>query len=266
MFRILLFSLVVIFSCSVARAQDTLPSFSVRDLGKDRIQVSWINPFETVVQLSVQRSFDSLKGFKTIFAPQSPNLRQNGFVDTKVPPGTKMYYRIFYVFSGGSYFFTIAKKPASGVEVGAAGSQPLEPEQLITVKLKDAVIGQFTQRDYSKFRDSIMYQTKDTLFAISATEIMIRPYAAKQMWKASQYVFTSKDGFINIKLPNANTHHYRIVFFEEDGTELFEVPRVKESSLILDKANFIHSGWFLFDLYENGTLIERNKFFVSRDF
>jgi hypothetical protein len=262
--RRLLVSLAFIFSFFFAKAQDTLPHFTVKDLGNDRIQISWINPFETIVQLNVQRSFDSLQGFKTIFSPQSPTLRQNGFVDTKVPTGTKMYYRIFYVLSGGSYFFTVSKKPPSGVMM--PGVAEIDADQVITIRLKDAIIGQFNQQDYKKFRDSIIYQTKDTLFAISANEILVRPYAAKQMWRASQYIFTTREGFINIKLPEASAKHYRIVFFEEDGTQLFEINRVREPSLIVDKANFIHSGWFLFDLYENGVLLERNKFYVARDF
>jgi hypothetical protein len=267
MIRRLFFSLALILICCFAKAQDTLPRFTIKDLGKDRIQISWTNPFETIVQLSVQRSFDSLKNYKTIFSPPSPGLLQNGFVDTKVPPGTRMYYRIFYVLAGGSYFFTAAKRPPTGVVIdGANSGTPMEPEQLITIRLKDVIIGQYNQRDYAKFRDSIIYQTKDTLYATSATDIVIRPYAAKQMWKASQYVFTSREGFINIKLPDANKKHYHIIFFEEDGTQLFEVGRVKESSLIIDKANFVHSGWFLFDLYEDGRLLERNKFYVARDF
>lgn len=262
--RNLFCSLAVMFLSCFAKAQDTLPDFTIKDLGKDRIQVSWVNPYETVVQLNVQRSFDSLKSFKTIFSPQSPSLRENGFVDTKVPTGTKMYYRIFYVLAGGSYFFTVSKRPPSGVMM--PGVAEVENQQLITIRLKDVIIGQFNQQDYKKFRDSIIYQTKDTLFAISATEILIKPYAAKEMWRPSQYIFTTREGFINIKLPNTTTHHYRIVFFEEDGTQLFELGRVKESSLIIDKANFVHSGWFIFDLYEDGKLKERNKFYVARDF
>jgi hypothetical protein len=262
--RKLFLGVAFIVSFCTAKAQDTLPRFTIKDLGKDRIQVSWVNPYETVVQLNVQRSFDSLKGFKTIFSPQSPSLRQNGFVDTKVPTGTKMYYRIFYVLAGGSYFFTVSKKPPSGVMM--PGVAEMEAEQVITIRLKDAIIGQFNQQDYRRFRDSIIYQTKDTLFALSANEILIRPYAAKQMWRPSQYIFTTREGFINIKLPEATAKRYRIVFFEEDGTPLFEINRVKEPSLIVDKANFIHSGWFLFDLFENGVLVERNKFYVARDF
>lgn len=266
--RKLFLSLAIIVISLAARAQDTLPNFTLKNLGNNRIQISWINPFETTVQLSVQRSFDSLKNFRTIFSPTVPASRQNGFLDTKVPAGTKVYYRVYYVLAGGAYFFTPSKKSASGVEITAnnpSAVQP-DPEQLITIRLRDAVIGQLNAEEYKKFRDSMIYQTKDTLFALSATEILIKPYAEKQMWKASQYIFSTREGFINIRLPMAATRHYRVLFFEEDGTPLFEIARVREPLLIIDKANFVHSGWFLFDLYENGVLLERNKFYVARDF
>jgi hypothetical protein len=266
--RKLFLSLAIVLFSLLAEAQDTLPNFTIKNLGNNRTQVSWINPFETTVQLSVQRSFDSLKNFRTIFSPTIPASKQNGFLDTKAPVGVKVYYRIYYVLAGGAYFFTPSKKAAQGVEMSAnnATAIDLETEQLITIRLKDAVIGQLNVEEYKHFRDSMIYQTKDTLYAVSPTEIVIRPYAAKQMWKASQYIFSTREGFINIKLPMAATRHYKVIFFEEDGTQLFEIGRIKEPSLIIDKANFIHSGWFLFDLYENGVLLERNKFYVARDF
>lgn len=263
--RKLFLSLVIVMTSVAATAQDTLPQFTIRNLGNNRTQISWINPYETIVQLSVQRSFDSLKNFRTIFSPAVPASRQNGFLDTKAPSGAKVYYRIYYVLSGGAYFFTPAKKSASGVEI-SSNLGPLEPEQLITIRLKDAVIAQLSSEQYKQFRDSMIYQTKDTLFAIAPNEILIKPYAAKQMWRASQYIFSTREGFIHLRLPQAANKHYRVIFFEEDGRQLFEIARVKEPLLIIDKANFIHSGWFLFDLYENGTLIERNKFYVARDF
>jgi hypothetical protein len=264
--RKLFLSLAVMLFSFIAVAQDTLPNFTIRNLGNNRTQISWINTYETLVQLSVQRSFDSLKNFRTIFSPALPASKQNGFLDTKTPSGTKVYYRIYYVMAGGAYFFSPSKKTATGVEMITQGITPLEPEQLITIRLKDAVIGQLNAEAYKLFRDSMMYQTKDTLFAISPAEILIKPYAAKQMWRASQYIFSTREGFINIKLPMAATKHYRVAFYEEDGTQLFEIGRIKETILTLDKANFMHSGWFLFDLYENGVLLERNKFYVARDF
>ena len=64
-------------------AQDTLPKFSVKNVGSNRIIVGWINTFENAKQISIQRSFDSTKGFKTILTVADPTLPQNGFMDTK---------------------------------------------------------------------------------------------------------------------------------------------------------------------------------------
>jgi hypothetical protein len=265
MARRIVFSLVIVLLSCFAKAQDTLPNFTIRDLGKSRIQISWINPFESVVQINVQRSFDSLKGYKTIFSPQSPQLLQNGFVDTKVPPGgIRMYYRIFYVLAGGSYFFSPIKRPPMGVAIANQTTEEEVGEQLITIRLKETIIAQLNFEQYKKFRDSIVYQTRDTLFAIGPTEIVIRPYAAKEMWKPSQYIFTNREGYVSIRLPSS-AKHYKIAFFEENGSQLFEIDKIKEQYLTLDKANFFHSGWFYFDLYEDGVLKERNKFFVARD-
>ena len=104
------FFLTLVFINSYS--QETLPNFNVRILSNEHISISWKNPFTSCNQIAVQRSYDSLKFFKTIFSPQSPELPQNGFVDNTPAPGIKVYYRIFYVLSGGSYYFTKSKQPS----------------------------------------------------------------------------------------------------------------------------------------------------------
>ena len=51
-----------------------------------------------------------------------------------------------------------------------------------------------------------------------------------------------------------------------DGKKLFTINNIPESDLVIDKANFIHAGWFRFELYENEKLKERNKVLLQRDF
>ncbi len=265
MMRILFLGLVLMFSSNFVNGQDTLPNFTLRDLGKNRIQISWKNPFETIVQINVQRSYDSLRGYQTIFSPQSPTLPINGYVDTKARPGVKVYYRVFYVLSGGAYFFSAIKTPATGVLIPQADINP-ESGSLITIKLRDIVIGQLTYDQYKLFKDSIIYKTKDTLYAVSATEVVIKPYIVKEAWKPSQFIFTNRDGYVMVRLPAVHTRNYRIVFLDDRGNELFEIKKVREPELVLDKVNFIRAGWFHFELYEDERLKERNKFYLSRDF
>jgi hypothetical protein len=88
-----LFSAIACFSY----AQGILPDITVRELTKGKVQISWNNPYETCIQLAIQRSTDSVNNFRTIFSSQSPELPSNGYVDNKPLRGIKSYYRIFYV-------------------------------------------------------------------------------------------------------------------------------------------------------------------------
>ena len=72
------------------------------------------------------------------------------------------------------------------------------------------------------------------------------------MYKPSQYVYTERDGNITISLADANKKQYSIKFFEENETELFEIKHVKEALLTLDKANFLHAGWFCLNCMKKG--------------
>jgi hypothetical protein len=91
-------------------------------------------------------------------------------------------------------------------------------------------------------------------------------YVAKEEFRTSSYVYLNRDGYINISLPSINQKKYNIKFFEENGTSLFEIKNVKESPLIIDKASFVHAGWFLFELYEDDKLKEKNRFYLPKDF
>ena len=50
-------------------------------------------------------------------------------------------------------------------------------------------------------------------------------------------------------MPDADKKKYSIKFFEEDGSPLFELKKITEPYLTLDKVNFIHSGLFNFEIY-----------------
>lgn len=83
----------------------------------------------------------------------------------------------------------------------------------------------------------------------------------------SLYVYTHKDGYVKINLPDEEkAKKYSIKFFEEDETFLFELKDIKEKSFKIDKANFYHAGWFRFELYEDGKLLEKHKFYLEKDF
>ena len=271
---LIVFSVVAIY----ALGQEPLPGFMVTERNQ-RVVISWVNSYPNVVQLNVQRSYDSLRNFATIFSPETPGLPQNGYTDNMVPSG-RVFYRIFYVLAGGDYYFTKSKRagapPAPGGQRDVIGARDFtyskftnidsSDKRIISIRIKDSVLKKLPAYVFKSFRDSILKQTKDTLFAINDSMVTINPYVAKEVWRASRYIFVNTDGYINISLPKVEEKNYDIKFFEETGIPIFEIKRVRESPLILDKSTFIHSGWFNFELYEDNKIKEKNKFYLPKDF
>jgi hypothetical protein len=70
---------------------------------------------------------------------------------------------------------------------------------------------------------------------------------------------------VTILLPDVKLHRYHIVFYDADSTELFRLKAIRDNELFLDKANFVHAGWFSFELFEDDKLKEKNKFLLTRD-
>ena len=91
-----------------AAAQDTLPQFTIINRGNERIVISWTNPYGTrIKQLSIQRSFDSLRNFRTILTVPDATVPQNGYVDTKAT-NDHMFYRLYILLDSGRYSFSIS--------------------------------------------------------------------------------------------------------------------------------------------------------------
>lgn len=78
----------------------------------------------------------------------------------------------------------------------------------------------------------------------------------------SKYIFTGKGNNLIMVLPGAESKKYLAKFFDKSDKPLFELNKLNEPRLILDKVNFLHTGWFYFELYENGKLLEKNKFYL----
>ncbi len=257
----------VLLFFNMAYSQQPLPDFSVVERG-NKVIISWVNPFETIIQLNVQRSYDSLKYYRTIYSATSPELPQNGFSEPK-QQFNKTYYRIFFVLKGGAYFFTPAKLATPDTDsrtINLLSNSTIKTFSTISVTNRGALLTTIPGNLFPQFKDSILRQTKDTLFAVNDSLVELRRFVGKEFWKASIYIFTSKEGYLNINLWDAAEKKYHIKFFEEDGNELFEIKHIKDKHLSLDKSNFVHAGWFSFELYEDNKLREKNKFYLPKDF
>ncbi len=149
---------------------------------------------------------------------------------------------------------------------GVPGAPEIDVHTTVFVRKGDSLVGQIEGARIGAFRDSLLNHTKDTLVFVDGDTILIKPFVPKEIYKVSSYVFTGKYGNIQISLPGAATRHYSVKFYDEGNRLLFELSEIRDSTLILDKTNFQHSGWFHFELYDGAQLKEKNKLFIPKEF
>lgn len=254
----------LLFCCTIGasslHAQDTLPKFSLINAGGNRIIIGWVNKFENVKQISIQRSLDSLSGYKSILTVADPGLPQNGFLDAKAP-NDHMFYRLYIMMDRGMYLFSEAKRPirdtlriskslipvtkdpGNNTDPGIRMPDSIEKAKPFVVQLNG-----FPGNDSVAVPNPVVAKNKTNTFVPSI------------------YVYTCRDGYVCVRLPDDDkAKKYTIKFFENEQF-LFELKDLKEKEFKLDKASFFHAGWFRFELYEEGKLIENHKFYLEKDF
>jgi hypothetical protein len=235
-----------------SKAEDSLPHFTVKERN-GMVIIGWLNPHPELTQLIIQRSVDSLTGFRSIVSMPDPTSVSNGYVDKK-PGVANSYYRIYYVNPGGRYIFTAAQKAfkdsllnirsvpttssanESDETNNVSGMRGLSPDKALKIKRETATVIQIS----GKIEDNIN----------------------ENVFSPSGLIFTNIEGNLIIALPDANKKKFTLRVFMEDGTPIFHMKNIKEPQLLIDRSNFLHSGWFKYDLYENEKLREQNKFFI----
>lgn len=222
-------------------AQDTLPRFSVKNAGGGRIIISWLNTYQVVKQINIQRSYDSLKNFKTILSVPDPMNKENGYADTKAN-SDNMFYRLFILLDGSQFIFS-------------KSSRPMIDSTLVTVEQKK-ILDPFSAEINKPTRNM------DSSLKANGYDTRNRP----NIFVPSSYVYTARDGNIHLNLPDAGTKKYSVKFYDENDNFLFEIKNLKEQSLIVDKTNFYHAGWFKFELYVDEKLKEKHKFYIEKEF
>jgi hypothetical protein len=243
--------LLVFCSLFISRlhAQDTLPNFRVRNVGNNRFIISWVNNYELVKQISIQRSFDSLKNYKTILTVPDPNNKENGYVDTKAP-NDHMFYRLFIMLNGAMYTFSPAKKPV------------IDTMHATTKAAADSLAALRKLDPFSLEVNKPGVRNIDSMLNTNKLTDRNKP----SIFIPSMYVYTSRDGNVHLNLPDVESKKYWVKFFDSNNQFLFEIRNLKERSLIVDKANFYHAGWFNFELYVDDKLKEKHRFYLEKEF
>ena len=260
-----------IFLHSVS-AQQVLPAITVKNLN-GKIIVSWLNEYKKSIQnIFIQRSYDSLKNYTTIGTVLNPQNTENGYPDVN-PPYNKMYYRISITFEGGTYIIGPATRPIKEVfepEPIDITAIPIEELPLKTTipEIKDVVVKDLTLNKKNELvPESINKKKNDSLndSKLTTLKTIVTPSRIVETAFPSYRIYTSKQNIVVIHMPEANNHKYQIKFFDESEKLIFEIKKITEEYLYLEKSNFIRSGWFRFEIFEDGVLIEKNKVLIGKD-
>lgn len=265
-----------------ARSQDTLPKFTLTQLGDDKVLIEWKNPDTSLRQISVQQSTDSLIGFKTLLNILDPRLAQNGSVIRR-PMAQKMYYRLYLLYPRGRYLFTPAKRPTPQTPIATKESPPKKNTEspILTytkpapitvpgnqqIKLITTPIKQERSDSVSRNRPSMVQKARSEL--IKDPEA-IKPVATNvelTTFVPSNRIYTQKDGYPYIELPAEwDLAQIEIRFFMESGQPLFELIHPSIRIFRIDKTNFSRSGWYRFEIWWKGKKMETNKLFIPLEF
>jgi hypothetical protein len=84
----------------------------------------------------------------------------------------------------------------------------------------------------------------------------------ENIFQPSGLIYTNIEGNLIIVLPDPEKKNFSLFVYQEDGELVFKMKNIKESKLLIDKSNFINSGWFKYELFEGQKSREKNKFFI----
>lgn len=242
-------------------AQDTLPKITVKNISK-QIIISWKNNYGAKISyINIQRSKDSLKNFRTIGSVLNPLNKENGFVDGKTDTAN-YFYRVFVAFTGGTYFFSHAQKPVMDTIRARAIATVEIPAVEPTVE--------FPQQQYQPQTLPPTPTKKATNNIIAEEEDLIpaRKFHLKRApvgFVPNKFVYTDKDNNLVISLPDADKEDFSMRFFDPKGKLILEIKKITEPYLLAEKVNFMHSGWFYYQLYNDGILLEKYKFYIGKE-
>jgi len=246
---LIIFSILLVVFTNKLQAQDTLPKISVKSIGNKTI-VSWVNNYgATISTINIQRSRDSLKNFTTIGAVLNPLNKENGFVDLN-PSSVTFFYRVFVAFEGGTYLFSLSHHPAADTTyrnlISAENeiNQPATGEENMTI-IEETSTGLTTDNFLPK--------------------VKIPRVITPEGFIPSKFIYTNKENNLVINLPDAEAQKYSLKIFDYKNRAVLEIKKITESFLLMEKVNFIHSGWYYYSLYDDGIFLEKYKFYIGKE-
>jgi len=269
-----LFLSIFLFCSTFVFAQNVLPNISVNNLNK-KVVVSWLNEYKKPIQnIFIQRSYDSLKNFSTIGTVLNSLNLENGYPDL-TPPYDRMFYRVTITFENGEYEIGKSARPIinpielEDLDVTALPIKEIKKESIKEDRIIEPTeISDSTEMILLKPNEKVNTIKKtDSVKGVLNLEKFINTDLKKSIETAfpSIHIYTNKQNVVVINIQNTLLKKYLIKFFDENEKQVLEIKHIPDDYLFIEKSNFVHPGWFNFELYEDGVLIEKNKVFLAKD-
>ncbi|PZF73542.1 hypothetical protein DN068_07395 [Taibaiella soli] len=248
--------------------------------------ITWTCQYDGIKSIAMQRSQDSSHNFATIGYVKDLKKGPQAFIDGHPNPG-KNWYRLYIVFSSDLTWYSNNLKLM--VDSAQLLHQKVLPpnDSLQRYASKVRTSGDFTAGDVSTTVTTASGMTATMAAAPSGTTTPAgtttgatatnpasptKPKSTAPVIKVptiggdavdpsvyikSQYVFTNPfTGHVNIEIPEAKKHMYSISFFDQKDRRIFEIPRISEPSIIVDKRNFQKKGLYKFELLKDKEKLE----------
>ncbi len=283
--------------------QETLPNITVKSFN-GKVVVSWQNDYtKNISNILIQRSYDSSRNYSTIGTVLNPLNKENGYLDPS-PPYDRMYYRISISFEGGTYelgpavrafidapeldeidITAIPKEALKITENKITDSEIREKDPLLDKK-KESVpvkentdsLGKTSEPDIATTLQKkilplkIVRINKDSsnemisLKPIERREVTLDNKIKRLQWDyPSNRIYINNQNLLIIQLKETTEKKYHIKFYNEIGKLIFEIKKINEDAIFMEKSNFRQSGWYQFEIYNEEDLVEKNKFYISKD-
>lgn len=258
---IFLLQLCTVFNISKSIAQASLPDISCVTQNGINI-ITWQCPYDGVKSISVERSNDSIFNFTTIGFVKNTSKGVQFFIDGHPLLGTN-WYRIKLIF-GSDVSWT-----SNRVKVFIDSSQILQQHVMpsndslqkivkglitTTFNINDTTALSEKLKGYKISNSSNLTKGGSNNLTISIPDIsQVNSYT----YIRSRYIFSNPfTGHVNIEIANAKANNYSVLFFNSKNEKLFEIPKINDDKIIVDKRNFQQAGVFKFELYKNKTKFE----------
>ena len=203
--------------------------------------LSWTCQYDGIKSIAVQRSADSNYNFVSIGYVRNLKKGPQGFIDGHPNPG-KNWYRLYIVFNSDLTWFS------NRIKLMVDSAQILQRKALAPNDSLQKLVGRVV------FNDTTGTGGKSPVLSIAipdATGVDAYTYIR------SQYVFTNPfTGHVNVELKDSKQAHYSLVFYDQKDMRVLEVPRIPETSIIIDKRNFQKKGMYRFELLKDKEKIE----------